>query len=394
MKHERVVEFIGGSDEEVAWLRLSLRRAAVRLVDKWRLRRDGDGQADLMLIADNGEMGAPAPTDAPRRVRLFDPAFGTAGIETVLWPPPLDQLISLFNLVGIAPEVPATASAPAPAPVVPPAPVIQHNVYDDIFDAEPSQRWSVDDTLLIADDSWTPVAPTHEAELMRQADDFFKRDLRVEQREALRSMRLSTEVDVEATDGRTDGGQSRMGRRDATAQALTTGLQSLTLDDAVAVHPLQSYLTGRILPGPSRIEAHGVQLTFDPRNRQFYSRAGLCVFEDCCRHGLRRGDFVTLLAADFEAIKRDLPPRPYAELQWLCAYLSADAQAADLDEQLRYRLLESLDLRRDYPRAARVAGELERGSTLRDAAQAARVPLQEAQRVAYAFDVAGMLVPD
>ena len=69
MKHERVVEFIGGTDEEVAWLRLSLRRAAVRLVDKWRLRRDGDGQVDLMLIADNGETGTPLP-DAPRRVRL------------------------------------------------------------------------------------------------------------------------------------------------------------------------------------------------------------------------------------------------------------------------------------------------------------------------------------
>ena len=286
MKHERVVEFIGGTDEEVAWLRLSLRRAAVRLVDKWRLRRDGDGQVDLMLIADNGETGTPLP-DAPRRVRLLDPAFGSAGIETILWPPPLDQLVSLFNLVGIAPDVPAAVSAPA----APPAPVIQHNVYDDIFETEVSPRWSADDTLLIADDSWAPVAPSHEAELMRQADDFFKRDIRQEQRESLRAMRLSTEVDVEATEGRTDGGQSRMGRRDVTAQALSTGLQSLSLDDAVAVHPLEQYLSGRLLPGPSRIEAHGVQLTFDPRNRQFYSRAGLCVFEDCVRHGLRSARF-------------------------------------------------------------------------------------------------------
>lgn len=389
MKHERVVEFIGGTDEEVAWLRLSLRRAAVRLVDKWRLRRDGDGQVDLMLIADNGETGTPLP-DVPRRVRLLDPAFGSAGIETILWPPPLDQLVSLFNLVGITPDVPAPVSAPA----APPAPVIQHNVYDDIFETEVSPRWSADDTLLIADDSWAPVAPSHEAELMRQADDFFKRDIRQEQRESLRAMRLSTEVDVEATEGRTDGGQSRMGRRDVTAQALSTGLQSLSLDDAVAVHPLEQYLSGRLLPGPSRIEAHGVQITFNPRNRQFYSRAGLCVFEDCVRHGLRRGDFVTLLAADFEAIKRDLPARPYAELQWLCAYLSPEAAAADLDEQLRYRVLGSLDLRRDYPRAARVAAELERGSTLRAAASAARVPLAESQRVAYAFDVAGMLVPE
>lgn len=387
MKRERVVEFIGGTDEEVAWLRLSLRRAAVRLVDKWRLRRDGDGQVDLMLIADNGETGTPLP-DAPRRVRLLDPAFGSAGIETILWPPPLDQLVSLFNLVGIAPEVPAAVSAP------PPAPVIQHNVYDDIFESELSPRWSPEDTLLIADDSWAPVAPSHEAELMRQADDFFKRDIRQEQRESLRAMRLSHEVDVEATEGRTDGGQSRMGRRDVTAQALSTGLQSLSLDDAEAVHPLEQYLSGRLLPGPSRIEAHGVQITFDPRNRQFYSRAGLCVFEDCVRHGLRRGDFVTLLAADFEAIKRDLPAQPYAELQWLCAYLSPEAAAADLDEQLRYRVLGSLDLRRDYPRAARVAAELERGSTLRAAASSARVPLAEAQRVAYAFDVAGMLVPE
>lgn len=137
MKRERIVEFVGGSEDEVAWLRLLLRKAASQLSDKWRLRREGDGHVDLLIIHDlEDPASVPMPLESgQRRVRLIDPVFGAAGMETALWPLSQEKLVRLFNLTGFAADM--------QRPAAPATPAIQHNVYDDLFDSEPSGRWQV-----------------------------------------------------------------------------------------------------------------------------------------------------------------------------------------------------------------------------------------------------------
>ena len=57
---------------EVAWLRLLLRKAASQLSDKWRLRREGDGHVDLLIIHDlEDPASVPMPLESgQRRLRL------------------------------------------------------------------------------------------------------------------------------------------------------------------------------------------------------------------------------------------------------------------------------------------------------------------------------------
>lgn len=394
MKRERIVEFVGGSEDEVAWLRLLLRKAAGQLSDKWRLRREGDGHVDLLIIHDlDDQAAAPAPLEnGQRRVRLIDPVFGAAGMETALWPLSQEKLVRLFNLTGFA--------AGLQRPAAPPPPVIQHNVYDDLFDAEPSERWQmiIEDDLAAPplDDDSTLVAQTRarEAELMREAEQFFRRDTREEHKDALKAIRLHETVDVEATEGKTQQGVARVDRRAALGEFADTTI-TLTPLEANQRFPLAEFLTGRMLPGPASMDLDGLALTLDPRNKLYYARGALCIFEDGCRRSVRRGDWRGLTAIEFGEIRKSVEPRPYAELIWLCVYANDSTRpAADLDDELRYRLTQTLELGRDFPRAARVAQELARGCTLTAAANLARVPLAEARRVAAAFDAVSFLVPD
>lgn len=392
MKRERIVEFVGGSEEDIAYLRLSLRKATHQLTDKWRLRREEDSHVDLLIIEDLVDVAMLPLTAAnegwQRRVRLIDPAFGAAGMESAPWPLALETMTRLFNLSSVSVDVPPAVAAP----------VIQQNVYDDLFEPSESSRWHGGGDFQIPtldfNDEWSPPPRAPETGLTLEAEQLFRRDPRPAHKDVLAALRLDDFVDVEATDGKTVGGASRKDRRDA------VGLHdemahAMSVEEANVRHPLAAYLTGRMLPGPSRIEDFGVALTLDPRNRLYYAKGALCIFEESCRRTLRRGDWRSLTSREFDEIKTQLSPRPMAQLHWLCVYLDEHAAAAnELDPSTRYRLIQSIDLTSDYPRAARIAQALEQRCTLSAATAAAGATPAEAQRVAHAFDVMGFLIPD
>lgn len=381
MKRERIIEFVGGTEEEVAWLRLMVRRLAVQLVDRWRMRRDDDAAVDLLVVADNDDDGLPR-RDSSRRVRLVDPAFGPKGMEILAWPPPTERLIQLLNLVGVAPASEAPAQSTA----------IRHDIYDELFESEPAEHWKAGDHLLVHDKDWTPP-PLPGADLIHEAEAFFRRDDRLELTEALKSIKLPSNLEIEATEGKTDHGIARKDRRGQIDPKLAGTLHTLTREEAEASHPLSTYLTGRLLPGPSRIEVGQVSVVLDPRNRVFHTTGSLSTLEEACQHLIRRGSWRTLTATDFEAIRQKTRPRPYAALSWLCAYLEPGV-GSELDEDTRYRVLQPIELGIEYAPAERVAAVLASGCTLVEAAAAARTSLAEARRVAGALDAIGALLPD
>jgi len=309
-----------------------------------------------------------------------------------------DQIIQLLNMSRTAPS--SAPVAPAPAISAPAAaasvPLIQHNIYDDLFEQEAADRTQSTDAmhalLLDFDSAWAPPrAP--ESDITRQAEELFRKDPRSSHRDALDALRLHDDIGVEATDGKTTSADLRKQRRDALGNPIDIN-PIFSADEANQSLPLASYLSGKWLSGPSRIELCEIDLTLDPRNRQYYAKGALCILEDCCKQSVRRGDWHSLSAHAFAGIKQQCDPRPFIELQWLCAYVNDSDAVHSLDTQLRFRLIQSLDLQRDYPSAARVARELEQGASITAAASAARVPLPQALRVAAAFDAVGFLIPD
>lgn len=355
MQREYIVELVGGGDEATALLRLQLRRAAKQLRAPWRLRRDGDATIDLMVVADAGEL----PGAELTRCRLIDPNAGASAMSYLPWPLTVPQLIELLNARSVAP-----------------APVIAQNIYDDLFDDTPSGFLTLDlDSIPFE---------MRGSDLMDEAEAFFRRDSRQEQSEALRALRLPDAVAVEATDGDTGAGASRRQLRES------LGSQSSARHLAGASFGLADYLTGSLLSGPSRVDVDGIQLVLDPRQQQYHANASLCVLEHFVCRTFAVNQWRLMTTQEFAAVRQLWPPRPYAELQWLAAYLSTEP-AVSLANDKRYRLRVTLDVQRDYARAARVTRELALGTTLRDAAAAARVTLDEVRRVAMACASAGLL---
>ena len=272
MKRERIVEFVGGSEEEIAYLRLSLRKAARQLLDTWRLRREDDSHVDLLIISDLGERGSsPLAGDvAQRRVRLIDPAFGAAGMENAHWPLPMDTLVRLFNL----------SSGGINVPVAVPAPVIQQNIYDELFEPTPSERWlTVGSDLAhvpIPDfnEAWQPPPLQTESALMLEAESLFRREAEPGSADAFKSIRLQNRMKIESPEESTVGGVSPKEQQPA-AEPQTDTRNKLSPREAEQRHPLAAYLGDRLLPGPARIEACHVVLTLDPRNRQYYATESL-----------------------------------------------------------------------------------------------------------------------
>ncbi len=377
MKRERIIEFVGGSEEEIAYLRLLLRKAAASLSERWRARREDDRHVDLVVIHDASDLPVAADPAAQRRVRVIDSVRGAAGMETAPWPLTREDIVRLLN---------ATSNRETARPES--APAIQQNVYDDIFESSLADRWQVGESfdpeapLHDFNDHWSPPPPLQESALMEAAEQLFRREPDPVHKDVLASIRLHDRVQIEATEGSTD-------RAEVRAVSLANPAESNQM------HPLVSYLTSRMLSGPSRIESGHIVLTLDPRNRSYYSRATLRAFEDCCSKQLRRGDWQLLTTHQFNEIKASLPPRPYTELLWLCAFLdqsSADA-APQFAADARFRLIQNIDLQRDYPVAACIARELDQRCTLATAALAAGVSLETAQRIAAAFDTVGCLIP-
>jgi hypothetical protein len=367
MMNEQVVEFVGGSDEEVAHLRLLLRRAAPQLRRRWRTRREGDSHVELFIVVD----GEAALEGGARQVRLLGPAVGPSGIKIERWPLKVPQIVDLLNggePVAASPAPPATA-----------APAIQHNIYDDLFEAEAAAGdWSAGEPDLIA----------RELALMDEAEAFFRHDSRVAHREQLSAMRLG-DAAVDATEGLTAATSSRQQRRDPLALSETAAG-----DREDARLPLTEFLTGSWLAGPSRLSTAGFELTLDPLRRQYFANASLCVLEDCCRQPIARSAWRILTTTEFASIRQRNSARPYVELQWLCAYLDEQTlHSHPMQDGAAYRLREPLDLQRDYFRAGRVSRELIRGARLADIASTTRVALDDVRRIAAAFAAVGLLAP-
>ncbi len=388
MASDRIVEFNSASDEEIAYLRLLLRRVIGRLNAPWRLRREGDAHADLLIIHDHA-IDAPASTQ--RFVRVIDSVFGAGSMQRLSWPIDKEALIRLLN--G---HVPVTVLEPQPVQPVGAKHAelsgsIQHSIYDELFEEDAHEAWHSPssfelDGLEAFDISTSSEHRRREQAMIDAAESVFR--VRPSPQDTLRTIALDETVGVEATTGRTDAGGNRNEKRSALVDlAVPSGL-ALQSDDNIA--SLMEFLGPRLLSGPAQILIDDIALTLDPRRATFYAKGSLSVFEECCRHHIRRSDWRELGVHEFAQISATLVARPYTELMWLSAY--ANHAQLRIGDRQAVRLSHGLT-DTGYRTAERVIGELRVGCTVLSAAASTRVTVEETRRVFAGFEQLGWLVP-
>ena len=390
MSQERILDFVGAGDEEVAHLRLLMRRAASKLKDRWRLRSEADEKPDLLLVEPASIVGSGALMQAQQSgtpcvvVSSEAPAPGSVG--TLLKPFKLDAVVEMLN--GLE-AVNLAATVPIAVPM-------EADVFGDFF----VPRLVSDAPIEIPTDFdiEIPVRQFQADSAFEEAEALFKRDLNAERQEALRKLQLGDDVGLEASEGYSE--RSSMlrdsGIRVSSSEPISAILKhagEASEEFGKETYLLDAYLKGNLLSGPARLSmANLLPLVLDPKGKLFYARGSLCVFEGHCVKPTRIADWKLLSAQEFADVRTQSPGRAYTELLWLSVYLGSHGKlSAAIDGSGAFRLRRSFEMSRDYPVAGRLAQLLQRGMRPSDLASDGRCPMSDVYNVLNAFDAIGYL---
>lgn len=380
---EKIVAAIGVSDEDVAHLRLLMRKAAKSLSYSWRW--GNESSADLFVIDPQDFAGQMARTRAQAtgmRVALVCEAGAeiSADGDLLLYRPFKEaNIVEVLNA--------ATDASASLASVVP----SRHNFYySDEADASGSELG----------ESAAPIAREFGAGAAIGLDEMIRGNPLVDPFAGLKGPKLDASVSVEAADGPTRRSDARAPSESAARapETLTAASSSPTSQKRGAVedrsaHRLRDYLVGDLLRGPSQIAwpDAGV-LVLDPKNQVFHSDSGLKQLEIYCRESPRRSDWHALTSADMNVLRETQPAQPYSKLVWLDVLLHSGGKlATHLDPGGTYRLKHWLEIRRDYPRQSRIAAVMMQPLRLHEIAAAATGEMSDVFDLVNAYDAIGLL---
>lgn len=369
MSATRTIAAIGVSDEEVAHLRLLMRKAAGQLADTWQW--GSDEMADLIVVEPRQFAGQMARSRARasgcRCAVLLDPGEDAADVDLVLCRP-----LRLASVVNALEQV--SRSARGGLELVP--------LVDDAIVGD--HATGLDSGLLLPDDA---VAPSF-AGAAPGLDDVLREQ--IPERPPGWGVPAIDESVTIASIIPTVSHRSEVRRSDAPPPP--PARPSASPDDSERL-PLRAFLAERGLGGPARIRfGDGLVLALDPKHRVFHTAASLGQLAPHLRENLRRGDWHPLTTAELTALREREPAQPYERLTWLDVLLGSGGRlAAHLDPGGTYRLTRWMELGRDLPRQTRIAASMLQPQRLHEIAAASDAPMDDVFDLVNAYDAIGWL---
>lgn len=385
MATEKIITAIGVSDEDVAHIRLLMRKDAGELTHDWRW--GADSQADLLIVdASNfaGQMARSRAKVTGMRVALVcDNGEDTLGDPAIVRPFKHANIVDVLNFAAGGSENLASSIRPS----------------DDYFqsqmrDSEPDSE--LDD--LLATESISPHQP-FDADVALGLEDLFRDSPIANPDLQAAEQTFNPDADVEGTGEQTRRGAARADReREASAvpmnatPAVRTPVRKQNIEDH-SVHRLREFLDGQLISGPVQIAWKGAGvLTLDPKNRVFHNSENLRQIETYCHEPVRRSDWRILTTSELSAIRHSQEAQPYAKLVWLDVLLHSKGRlASNLDPGGTFGLTRWLEMARDYPNYARISGALMHPSRLHEVVAASGCEMSMVFDVVSAYDAIGWL---
>jgi hypothetical protein len=375
---EKIISAIGVSDENVAHLRLLMRKAASELSNSWRW--GPEDRADLLVVdADEfvGQMARLRAHATGMRVAIIcDPGTKPEGDLALYRPFKLQNVIEALNQV--------TGVVSNPFQIIPQR---QDFYFTDEHESTP----------VTAREFATPRPVADEVAL--GLDEMIRGNPLADPFANLKSPKLDDLVSIEDTTGPTRRSDARMDRepekRDADSAAalnLSPSARRSTGDDH-STHRLRAYLDGDLLGGSAQIAWRdaGV-LTLDPKHRVFHSDGELPSLESYCRESSRRSDWRVLTTVEMTQLRGKQVAQPYAKLIWLDVLLHSNGKlAVHLDPGGTYRLKQGFDIGRGYPRYAQIALVMQQPARLHEIAAASHSEMSDVFDLINACEAIGLL---
>jgi len=387
---ERIIDYIGGSDDETARLRLLLRMAGGKLKARWRF---SDSEPPDVLLLDPETMLGQAARDAALEAQQVFISVVDLGVEdgpdwALRRPIKLDALVRMLNAL-----MPTAAVAPS---IKPSSVIVSQG--ESFFDLDLNDAHIPGAASAFASGG-TASTPR---QIQEDYDALFKRDPMANTVEAIVPHSLDTHTSIEYTDSPTARTQAKIDLTEDRVLLRKTQLGDPNIDPTLRrqvvtddrSYPLSDYLDGPLLGAAEVIEWSGLPLlVIDPVEKVYHSPADLSGLELYALQRLPRNQFKSVTRMDLGRYREMYPAKPLARLRWLIRYLGSGGQlSAQLDPGGSFRLTRYLELARDYPVAFRVSSVMMRGlMPLHEIAKLANAGMNEVIDVVNAYDVIGYL---
>lgn len=383
--NEKVISTIGVTDEDVAHLRLLMRRAVSDLTHAWRWGTDTG--ADLLVVDISnfaGQMArARAKVSGMRVAVVCDADTPTEGDPAFVRPLKLDNVIQVLNQ---ATQASSTSPPQAGAPV------------EEFYHADVSgQDAAGEGHFPLGLDEVQPGPAS--AEVAQGLDEMIRGNPLADPYVNLKPARLDSSVMVEATGLSTKRSELRSDR-ERESQATPLGhspperapLKRKIVDERSA-HRLREYLEGDLVAGPVQIAWSGsAVLTLDPKNRVYHCTRSLRDLEAYCRKSPRRDEWRRLTSAEIAQVRESQEAQPYQKLIWLDVLLHSEGRlASGLDPGGTYELTRWMEIARDYPHLARISAALMQPARLHEIASSCGVDMGQVFDAINAYDAIGCL---
>ncbi len=347
MSDSRTLAVVGVSEQEIAHLRLLLRRCADALDCAWRWGEE-DGADFVIVDVDTfaGQMARTRALGAGIRCAVFSDR-PIEGADLVLQRPlRRDNFVDVLNR--------ASTSAVSHTPI---ASIVGS---EDFYNADLGESG----------------APPPE---LREATAVAAKGLD----EALRAEPLELR-EMTARDAPVARAAIPADRKYASREAM--------LEDT-APRGLREFLDGNLLLMPARHALPGARaITLDPKNRVAHIAGGLGAFEPYVRARWRLCDWQRLTSAELADIRADEQSHSYTRLAWLYVLLHSGGNLSrHLDPGGTYRVTQWIEIERDLARYFRIGKALLQPARLHEVAAAAGAPMADVFDVVNAYDAVGLL---
>jgi len=347
----RTIAVVGVSEQEVAHLRLLLRKCADALDCTWRWGEE-DGADFLVVDIDSfaGQMARTRALGAGVRCAVFADR-AVEGADLVLQRPlRRDNLVDVLNR--------ASASA------VDRASIASLEGSEDFYQGD-----------VAADDAGVPALAEPAAPAAAAAAQGLDDALRAEPLE-LREMN-GRDAPVPRTAIPAD--RKYATREAMLADTLPRGLREF-LEDNLLLMPARFALPGR----PA--------LTLDPKNRVAHIAGSLAAIVPYARGRWRLCDWQRLTTAELAEVRAGEQAHSYSRLVWLYVLLQSGGHLArHLDPGGTYRVTQWVEIEQELARYFRIGKALLQPARLHEVAAAAAAPMADVFDVVNAYDAIGLL---
>lgn len=346
MSNSRTIAVVGVSEQEVAHLRLLLRKCAEEIGQTWRW--GDEDTADLVVVdidSFGGQMARTRAQGAGVRCAVFSDRT-VDGADLVLRRP-----LTRANVIDVLKQ--------AATPVGARADIGAHT--EDFYTRDLGERPHAD-------------VPANEPEM---------RELPV--------TGLDQALQPQPLELREMVGRDAPAPRAAPAEPARKYATRESMLADTAPRELREYLESPLLTMPARFTLAGAPaLVLDPKNKVAHAQAALGALEPYCRAKWRLCDWQPLTGAELAEIRAEQQSHAYSRLVWLQVLMQSDGHLAKhLDPGGTYKIKHWIEIDKDLGRYFRIASAMLQPARLHEIAATAAAPMAEVFNLVNAYDAIG-----